>query len=88
VECQSLVSTRLLRTGYEGTDDLDGDGLPNYLDRDSDGDGFSDRLEDAFGSDPYDVGDWPAVPLVAWPLALALLVTGAALTRRLDRKVT
>jgi len=38
----------------EGTDDVDGDGLPNYLDDDSDGDGLGD-LDEA--------GDDPDVPL-------------------------
>ena len=30
---------------HEGEGDLDGDGLPNYLDPDSDGDGISDEVE-------------------------------------------
>ena len=30
---------------HEGSDDADGDGTPNYLDQDSDGDGLADSLE-------------------------------------------
>ena len=30
----------------EGTEDTDGDGMPNYLDADSDGDGIDDALEE------------------------------------------
>ncbi|OED42399.1 hypothetical protein AB833_07085 [Chromatiales bacterium (ex Bugula neritina AB1)] len=37
---------------YEGTADLDGDGISNYLDDDSDGDGISDAIEGgSLGSD-------------------------------------
>ncbi len=38
---------------FEGTDDLDGDGLENYRDLDSDGDGTGDAEELAAGRDPY-----------------------------------
>ena len=61
----------------EGTDDTDGDGIPNYLDIDSDGDGVLDQLEVVFGTDPYDAGDMASLPLHSWPLVLALL--GASL---------
>jgi hypothetical protein len=33
--------------------DIDGDGLDNMVDRDSDGDGAPDALEDSLGRDPY-----------------------------------
>jgi predicted outer membrane repeat protein len=36
---------------YEGTDDADGDGVPNYLDLDSDGDGILDETEGYFDAD-------------------------------------
>lgn len=35
----------------EGAADIDSDGIPNYLDPDSDGDGISDRKERVFGVD-------------------------------------
>ena len=35
-------------------EDLDGDGIEDHLDSDGDGDGFSDTVEIAFGSDPRD----------------------------------
>ncbi|MBI5091880.1 MAG: hypothetical protein HZB26_05470 [Candidatus Hydrogenedentes bacterium] len=38
--------------GEEGTDDPDGDGVPNYLDDDSDGDALTDSNEFRIGSDP------------------------------------
>jgi hypothetical protein len=60
----------------EGTDDIDGDGLPNCLDTDSDGDGVSDAVEVVWGTDPYDADDTPMVPLAAWPAALTLLAAG------------
>jgi hypothetical protein len=64
----------------EGTEDIDGDGIPNYLDTDSDGDGVSDRQEHAFGSDPYNPDDFPAVPVSGLLenilLAFSLAATG------------
>lgn len=62
---------------YEGTQDLDGDGVPNYLDEDSDGDGASDASEWTDGTDPYDPGDSPGVPLIWPPLGAALVFVGA-----------
>ena len=43
----------------EGIGDIDGDGIPNYLDLDSDGDGWSDGDEVQAGSDPYDFDSVP-----------------------------
>jgi hypothetical protein len=37
----------------EGPEDIDGDGLPNYLDLESDGDGLLDAWEHINGWDPY-----------------------------------
>ena len=37
----------------EGADDLDNDGVPNYLDDDADGDTLADALEDATNTDPF-----------------------------------
>ena len=45
-----------LLDSYEGTQDVDGDGLPNYLDLDSDGDGILDAEE---GSDDPDADSVP-----------------------------
>jgi hypothetical protein len=64
-------------TDTDGDGDLDEDGIPNYLDEDSDNDGVSDRLEWAHGTDPYDANDYPAMPLSVWPL-LAIIATMAA----------
>jgi len=46
--------------------DTDGDGIPDYLDLDSDNDGLSDAEELALGTDPYNVdsdndGEWDSV---------------------------
>lgn len=43
-----------LLDSMEGTDDLDGDGLANYEDLDSDGDTQTDAQEVATGRNPYD----------------------------------
>ncbi len=42
----------------EGTDDSDGDGLPNYIDTDSDGDGIADAVEGETDSDGVGVPDY------------------------------
>jgi hypothetical protein len=60
----------------EGGIDLDEDGIPNFLDDDSDRDGVSDATEHALGTDPYDVENPTQVPLVWWPVALALALSG------------
>ena len=39
-------------------EDLDGDGTEDHLDSDDDGDGFSDSVEIAYGSDPRDPNSW------------------------------
>ena len=44
----------------EGIEDVDGDGIPNFLDLNSDGDGYSDLEETIAGTNPYD----PADPLI------------------------
>jgi hypothetical protein len=61
--------------GAEGTADPDHDGLPNYIDQDSDNDHVSDAAEIAAGTDPYSPGSTPGLPLYAWPLAIALAAT-------------
>lgn len=66
----------------EGEADVDNDGIPNYLDTDSDGDDVSDFDETQLGTDPYDANSVP-LPLIAWPLGLAL--AGAALLRMRKR---
>jgi hypothetical protein len=66
----------------EGTADVDGDGLPNFVDTDSDGDGAPDETEALFGTDPYDAADAPPMPLdVKLAAALLLLITAAVLMR-------
>ncbi|MBI2426102.1 MAG: DUF2817 domain-containing protein [Candidatus Hydrogenedentes bacterium] len=42
----------------EGTDDVDGDALPNYLDADSDGDGLPDSFEDDSDADGDLLPQW------------------------------
>jgi len=68
----------------EGDADIDGDGLPNFIDTDSDDDGVSDALERMAGTDPYDAGDTPILPLghVA-ALGAAALVVLITLRRRM-----
>lgn len=41
----------------EGLDDIDGDGIPNFLDLNSDSDAYSDREETIAGTNPYDAAD-------------------------------
>ena len=41
----------------EGLDDIDGDGIPNFLDLNSDGDAYSDLEETIAGTDPYEPAD-------------------------------
>jgi hypothetical protein len=56
----------------EGTGDVDGDGILNFLDLDSDGDGASDRDEWSFGYDPYDANDTPVLPVRCFLSAFGL----------------
>ena len=72
----------------EGTDDLDGDGLPNYLDTDSDGDGLADDYETATGTDPYDPNDPPATPIHYKTIVVLLLLLGAGLALLQDCRTT
>ncbi len=74
-----------LLDSYEGVTDTDSDGVPNYLDTDSDNDGVSDIFETWLGTDPYDDGDTPALPLGAAAtllVALMLAAVGVTLLRR------
>jgi len=41
----------------EGLDDIDGDGIPNFMDTNSDGDAYSDLEETIAGTDPYEPAD-------------------------------
>lgn len=66
----------------EGVNDPDGDGILNFLDEDSDGDGVPDATERMFGSNPYDVLNPTGLPLMWWPMALALLLAGGFGARR------
>jgi hypothetical protein len=53
-----------LKNQDEGLPDLDGDGLPNYLDLDSDGDGFCDNIEFTLNGDFRDGDVLPPSPEV------------------------
>jgi hypothetical protein len=49
-------------------EDLDGDGIEDAFDPDTDGDGFSNTVEMAQGTDPFDPSSIPnALPIVTWP---------------------
>jgi subtilisin family serine protease len=72
-------------TAEDPNTDVDGDGIPNFLDLDSDGDGVSDQTEQVFGYDPYNAENTPNVPLVVWPVLLALAGAGLLAIRRLHR---
>ena len=60
----------------EGGEDIDRDGLPNYLDLDSDDDGASDAQEWTLGTDPYDTNDTPVLPVAPWPAAATIALLG------------
>jgi len=60
----------------EGVGDPDDDGLPNYLDTDSDGDGVADSLETRFGYNPSDGANTPQLPILAWPLFVFVPLAG------------
>lgn len=51
-DCDSIPNT------IDGTDDPDGDGLPNFQDEDSDGDGILDRVERTADPDQDGLGNW------------------------------
>jgi hypothetical protein len=70
------------------TSDPDGDTVPNWLDTDSDDDGFSDAFENIFGTDPYNAGSVPSVPVAAAPAGVALLLLGMWGAARVRRKRT
>jgi len=70
----------------EGAQDPDDDGIPNFLDTDSDRDGVPDALEHALDTNPYDVDNPTDVPLIAWPVALALLLAAATMLSVVARK--
>lgn len=56
----------------EGAGDTDGDHIPDFLDPDSDDDGLADAQEAAFGTDSQNAQSPAEVPLLWWPLGLAL----------------
>lgn len=62
----------------EGTGDPDEDGIPNFLDLDSDGDGAPDAIEWALGTDPYDPLNPTDLRLNAWSVVLLSLLVLAA----------
>lgn len=72
----------------EGDGDIDNDGIPNYIDRDNDGDGFSDYDEyNTWGTDPDDELSVPALPVTSGAVAallagLLLGMGGITLARR------
>ncbi len=68
-----------LADSVEGTDDPDGDQIPNYLDPDSDNDGVYDWVEFSLGTPVYDPGNPTVVPIDWLPTTLGLL--GIALLR-------
>ena len=70
--CREGSSCAAVTSAVEGTEDVHGDTIPNYLDLDSDDDGVSDNLERTFGYDPYDGFELPQVPLSALPVQLVL----------------
>ena len=51
----------------EGDDDPDADGMPNYMDPDSDGDQIEDSLEAELGSAPYDATNLDTLSTVGVP---------------------
>jgi 6-phosphogluconolactonase (cycloisomerase 2 family) len=71
----------LIANIVEGIVDIEGDGIPNYLDVDSDGDGVGDSAEVGLGMNPY-VYDHE-VPVGALPVAAGLAAAALlALKRR------
>jgi hypothetical protein len=58
--------------------DFDSDGRDNIDDSDSDNDGFLDGLEVSGGTNPYDAGSTPTVPLSTAAVLLAILGAGLA----------
>jgi gliding motility-associated-like protein len=63
-----------LSNGFEGIEDLDGDGIPNFLDIDLDGDGVSDRIESTTDStDAFNPCDFKPTSQVISLIALSWL---------------
>ncbi len=70
----------------EGIGDPDDDGIPNYLDLNSDDDYATDEEEAANGTDPYTWDEPPQAPVSAWPALAALFgVLAVAALRRFRR---
>ena len=70
----------------EGAEDPDGDGIPNYLDTDSDADGVDDAREANLGSDPYLLGVASEVPVAVWPAAALFIGLGGLVFVRRQRR--
>ena len=60
LDCDGDSLTNQMETNLMGfeSQDVDGDGIPNFLDEDSDGDGMSDADERVFMTDPYNSCSW------------------------------
>ena len=58
-DCPTVPGTSSI--SLNGCPDLDGDGLPDILDSDIDGDGLFNTWEYQTGFDPFDLMDYPTV---------------------------
>jgi hypothetical protein len=71
----------------EGTGDLDGDGVPDWLDPDIDGDGVANAIEVGLGLDPYDPADGHTLPASSRiSLVVLAMLAGVVVLRRLMRR--